>query len=78
MWFSHPTYRHYTGAWQDGKMDGHGEMLFLDQSSYVGWWRMGMRQGHGRMEYKSANCCYVGGWERDQRCGYGVYDNRSW
>jgi len=76
MWFSHPKYRHYTGVWHEGSMAGHGEMLFVDQSSYMGWWRMGMRHGHGRMEYRPDNSSYVGGWEKDERCGYGVHDNR--
>ena len=57
-------------------MEGNGHMLFADQSSYNGWWHMGLRHGHGRMEYKCENVTYVGGWLRDEKCGYGVYDNK--
>lgn len=77
MWFDHPKNRHYTGNWQGGFIEGHGEMMYSDQSTYTGWWRNGMRHRHGRMEYKHNNCTYSGGWELDKRCGYGVLDNKE-
>ena len=79
MWLSHPTYRHYTGSWEDGVMEGYGEMIFADQSIYSGWWHMGMRHGHGRAEYGRGGSggAYTGGWKLDKRSGYGVMDNKA-
>lgn len=77
MWLSHPKFRHYTGCWQGGVIEGYGEMVFADQSVYTGWWHMGMRHGHGRMEYRPDGGTYTGGWRLDKRCGYGVMDNMT-
>ena len=75
LWLSDRVIRSYTGEWQDGKMEGYGEMTYADQSVYVGWWHLNKRSGHGRMEYHSTGSVYTGGWESDLRSGYGVYDN---
>ena len=77
MWFNHPKNRHYTGNWQGGLIQGYGEMIFSDQSTYTGWWRNGMRHRHGRMEYGQTSTTYIGGWQLDKRCGYGVLDNKE-
>lgn len=75
MWLNHPVHRQYTGNWQGGLIEGHGEMLFSDHSTYVGWWQNGMRHRHGRMEYRHNSGVYIGGWKLDKRSGYGVLDN---
>lgn len=76
MWFNHPKHRHYTGNWRGGFIEGHGAMIFADQSTYTGWWHMGMRHQHGRMESRQDSTTYTGGWEKDRRCGYGVLDSK--
>ena len=75
MWLSDSTKRSYTGSWQDGMMEGYGEMIYSDQSVYTGWWHMGRRQGHGRLEIAEGKGTYTGSWERDEKKGYGVFDN---
>lgn len=56
-------------------MQGHGEMIYADQSVYTGWWHMGKRCGHGRLDLPQGRGSYVGSWEADKRNGYGVFDN---
>ena len=75
LWLSDPHKRSYTGNWEDETMEGYGEMIYADQSTYCGWWHMGKRHGHGRMEYRQKSGVYNGAWESDQRNGYGVYDD---
>ena len=75
LWLSDKVKRSYTGGWQDGKMEGYGEMTYADYSVYTGWWHMGKRHGHGRMEYKPTDSTYIGAWKSDLRSGYGVYNN---
>ena len=77
LWLSDPHMRSYTGNWEDETMEGYGEMMYADQSTYSGWWHAGRRQGHGRMEYKQNAGIYTGAWESDQRTGYGVYDDTT-
>ena len=74
-WLTDKHKRSYTGRWQDGRMEGHGEMAYADQSVYTGWWHMDQRHGHGSIEYKLTNSVYTGGWESDLRSGYGVLNN---
>lgn len=77
LWLSDECMRSYTGNWEDERMEGYGEMMYSDQSTYSGWWHMGMRHGHGRMEYKHNGGIYTGAWESDRRTGYGVYDDTT-
>lgn len=77
LWLSDPHMRSYTGNWRDEQMEGYGEMMYADQSTYSGWWHMGKRHGHGRMEYKLNSGVYTGAWEWNQRTGYGVYDDAT-
>ena len=75
LWLSDKRKRSYTGNWQDGFMEGYGEMTYADHSIYTGWWHRGKRSGHGRMEYKLTESTYNGSWESDMRSGYGIFDN---
>ena len=77
LWISDKHKRSYTGSWKNCKMEGNGEMTYLDGSVYTGWWCRGMRCGHGRMEYREPESLYIGGWENDMREGYGVFHNSA-
>lgn len=75
LWISDQHKQSYTGSWNDGQMEGNGEMTYLGGSVYTGWWVKGIRCGHGRMEYKETESLYIGGWEDDTQDGYGVFHN---
>lgn len=75
IWLAHPTRRSYTGNWQDGQIEGHGEMTFADDSLYTGWWHMEKRCGYGRLDLPHGRGSYTGAWEAGKRNGYGVFDD---
>ena len=62
----------YDGEMEDGKMDGHGKMIFVrgDCDTYEGEWDNGKVQGNGIMIYRNRDV-YDGEWYENMRHGNG-------
>lgn len=62
----------YDGEMEDGKMDGHGKMIFVrgDCDTYEGEWDNGKVQGNGIMLYRNRDV-YDGEWYENMRHGNG-------
>jgi len=66
----------YRGHCVEGLRHGQGTYTYSSQShtrfiSYAGGWRRDLK--HGRGVLHMAGGCYAGQFERNQRCGYGVF-----
>lgn len=61
----------YEGAWNRGKMEGHGRLLYPNGDVYEGEWKAGSRNGYGK--YLSLNgSMYEGEFKDGKRDGKGV------
>jgi hypothetical protein len=80
-WTSHQTYLTFNGEWENGEIEGYGEMKFCDRSVYRGWWHQGKQHGYGEMiemnQKTLKNHSYYGSWVNGCRDGYGIEDNEE-
>ena len=63
----------YTGAWQDGKKEGEGELQYANGDVFTGAWHGDMASGHGVLSYASGNR-YTGAWSDNKRHGTGMFE----
>ena len=59
----------WSGAWENGTLNGHGYALFGDKSWYEGNWFEGMRHGEGFYEYEEYGVSTNGYWRNDKYVG---------
>jgi MORN repeat len=45
--FTCATVARYEGEWVGGYRDGHGQMIYSDQTIYRGQWKRGYKHGFG-------------------------------
>ncbi|XP_058144746.1 ALS2 C-terminal-like protein [Dasypus novemcinctus] len=70
----------YKCHWREGSMHGYGICEYSTDEVYKGYFQAGLRHGFGVLEsapQAPRPCKYTGHWERDQRSGYGVEDDRE-
>lgn len=65
---------YYEGGWNDGEIQGEGEMKWKDGSKYIGEYFKGQKDGLGTFKYHSGNF-FRGFWIKGKRDGVGVFYN---
>ncbi|XP_070570494.1 LOW QUALITY PROTEIN: alsin-like [Ptychodera flava] len=69
----------YDGQWLEGKMHGAGILRYQNGDIYEGYFKENQRHGHGMLRCgsltSSSPSVYIGEWNSDKRCGYGVMDD---
>ena len=62
----------YEGQYRDGKKDGYGELIDIDQERYSGEWVNGFRHGNGRYVKSNGNII-TGTWVKNKLHGTANY-----
>ncbi|XP_028846916.1 alsin isoform X2 [Denticeps clupeoides] len=68
----------YQGHWKEGRMHGFGTYRYASGDVYEGSFQENQRHGHGMLSSGKRSCSssvFVGHWQRDRKCGYGVHDD---
>ncbi|XP_061401288.1 alsin homolog [Musca vetustissima] len=60
----------YKGNFKNGKFWGHGTLIMNEKEIYDGNFRNGFFHGHGHLQHPE--CVYIGEFEDNVKCGYGV------
>ncbi|XP_011202952.2 alsin homolog [Bactrocera dorsalis] len=68
-----PSVGLYEGQFKADKFHGHGTYELKDNEVYEGHFREGLFHGHGMQ--RSNNCTYVGEFQANAKCGYGILDD---